>query len=215
MTGIEGERVAIGRLRRFEVAGQSKGVAKRVVGLGRPGAKCERPARGGHRVGGAAGGGERAAQVDVGLGEGGGERERPLEGGDRLVHTVRRLQRVTQVDVGGREPRVPGERPLDEWDRALGVARLVGEDAEEVEGVGMVGVRQEDPAIELLGLGRPSGLMGREGLCEDAIHSGPGALGLCGGSPFLAVHRFPVWTMDASILLCGNRARPARVSRAR
>lgn len=54
--------------------------------------------------------------------------------------------------------------------RWAGLADLVGDDADQVQGVGPVGVGVEDGAVVGLGLGEPAGLVARGPLGEEAGH---------------------------------------------
>ena len=69
---------------------------------------------------------------------------------------------------------VEGDGALDEGEGGFGVIGLGGEDAEEVEGVDVVGIDGEDLAVEGFGFGEAVGLVVGEGGGEEVLEIGRG-----------------------------------------
>ncbi len=79
--------------------------------------------------------------------------------GDGLVEIAQGLIGRAQVLVVGGRVGIEGERLLDELNRAAVVAALIGDDAEQVIGVRMLGPRGQDAAVERHRFLEPPGLV--------------------------------------------------------
>ena len=98
--------------------------------------------------------------------------------------------------VGGRQVavelglvRLDRQGLADEVDGRFRLADLVGDDAEQVQGIGLVGVQTQHLPVHLLGLLQVAGLMELEGL-DHRVANG-GHEGQYRGEPFAATRKNP------------------------
>ena len=85
------------------------------------------------------------------------------EPGDRRVPLPCSAVSLTQSAVVLGDAGVDGDRPADQVDRRSQVAGLTGQDAQQMERIGMVGDLGQDLAIDRLRLGQPAGLVMPDG----------------------------------------------------
>jgi hypothetical protein len=85
------------------------------------------------------------------------ERERMAGMGDRLVGAAREPAHLAEIDAKKRHPGRELDRAAHPIDRLAGLARLVGDETQEVEGVGVVGLRREDLAALRFGFHQLAG----------------------------------------------------------
>jgi hypothetical protein len=115
------------------------------------------------------------AEIEVGLGTGGVEGRSALEAGNGFARAAEGLEHDAQVVVGVGEVGSVLERLADVVLRRWLVAALVGEHAEEVESVEVLGIVRQCETVELLGFLEAAGLVGLKGKLEDfagAWHEG-------------------------------------------
>ncbi len=98
-------------------------------------------------------------QVDERLGVVGIARDRPAIALHRLVGAPETPKHGPAVGkLGGIAP-VDGDRPVDEVERVVVTSRLVNDDAELIEDVGLPRLRRQHLAVERLGLGKRARLV--------------------------------------------------------
>lgn len=115
---------------------------------------------------------------------------------DRLVVTADRLIGHGDVGVKIRQLRIECDRPADQLDRGRVPAGLVGDDAEEMQAVGVVRIDIEHLPVEPLRLGELPGLMPAERKRREPAQFGAVTLrvgrgldrGLDGGAPLFSIH---------------------------
>jgi hypothetical protein len=164
--GLELDGLAVAGQRLVVLAHLEQGVAEVVAGLGEMRAVAQGLLQVRHRLLGPPQLAQGVAHRVVCLGGVGLQAQELLEAGQRLLHPVQGLVGRAEVGVVDVGPGVGGERLADQGDGLLELAPLVGEDAEQVEAVGVVGGDLEDLPVELLGLAQVAGLVVLQGLSE-------------------------------------------------
>ena len=157
--------VAGGRL--VQPSGFLQGNAQVIVQAGGAGLKLQRPAATGDRGFEFPLFPERGSQVAVGLGIVRLQFQCPAVAGRCFGDPVQGAIGFAQVVMeGGRSRRDP-DRPADVLDGQIVPPGLMGQHAEQVQGVGVVGFRLEDLGVKLLGSLHPPALMvlDRKGQC--------------------------------------------------
>jgi hypothetical protein len=112
---------------------------------------------------------QRVPQVVPRLGVRGAQLERAPAGCLGLDRAALLPQDRAEVAVEVREVRVGGHRAFDEDRRGVVPAELVRDHAEQVQGVGVLGIRGEDPLVALRGLRQSPGPVMRERLLQHGV----------------------------------------------
>ena len=99
---------------------------------------------------------QEVAEIDVALDEVRIEPDRPLAGCQRLVQMAGGAERDREVVVGIGEIVPARDRAPQVPDRLVGPAELQGEQPAAIEALGMIGMGQQHPPIERIGIGEPA-----------------------------------------------------------
>ncbi len=143
--------------RLIEVARLVQGNAEVAVDLRMTGRELERPSVRVDRLGSAARFLEEIRQIVVRLGMVGLQIDRAAKAGNRVFPSPRSPVSFTQVSMRRDGGGVDLDRPADQVDRNVGVARLTGQDAQQVQRIGMIRNLGQDLAIDTLRLGQSAG----------------------------------------------------------
>ncbi|HEY1857838.1 MAG TPA: hypothetical protein VGG47_11100 [Acidocella sp.] len=104
------------------------------------------------------------AQIDMGFGKIRLQAQRIVVGGNRLVEAPQGLQGGAQVGVIGGDLWAYPDRLGNHPDGAVVLSGLMGEYAEQMQGVGMACIRRQHLTVEPLGLGPlPGSMVGKPG----------------------------------------------------
>src|SRR5581483_706866 len=122
------------------------------------------------------------------------ERERLVVGGERLVWSAETLERKREIEEIKRIARVARDRLADECDRDLMSARLLGDDAEEMQRVGIIGLGGERALKAPFRISQAACREVRQPLFQGARHLrgarvARSTLRRDAGTPLLAIHK--------------------------
>jgi hypothetical protein len=123
-------------------------IAEAVVGLGVIGPQFEGVPKLPFRLRGLALGRERIAEIVIGIGKVGIETDRPPVMGLCLAQATERRQRGSNIAMVTRDTIVLRERLADQVDGQLVVPARVGDDAEQVQAVGVAWIDRKDLPVE-------------------------------------------------------------------
>ena len=159
IVGPQRERLMVARGRIGRAAERGQRIGEVVVSLRQARPQREHALIGPDRLRMLALAGQRIAEVHVRLGVVRLERDRlaVMRGG--FVEPAERPVGEADIVVEVRHPLVQRQRLADQLDRGVAAADLVGEHAEQVQRVDMLGVGRQHLAVMLLGLLHPPGLM--------------------------------------------------------
>jgi hypothetical protein len=163
-------------------------IAEAVVGFGIVGAQLERMPKLPFRLCGLALVRQRIAKIVIGIGKVGIETDCPPVMGLGLAQATERRQRGSNIAMVARGAIVLRERLADQVDGQLVVPARVGDDAEQVQAVGVAWIDRKDLPVQALGLAVASRLAAAAAaraasvfITPSPISTGgfPGALTLC------------------------------------
>lgn len=100
---------------------------------------------------------------------GGIDLNRFAETSDRFVELALRLCHGTQIAMEHRRVRIGMECQIDEITREFMVSHLVGQHAEQMQGIGMFGIFAQRFLISRIGLIQPPGLMMRQSDLDEPV----------------------------------------------
>ena len=103
------------------------------------------------------------AQVAEPLGGFALELDRPIVRRDCAWPLPRSAVGFTQVGVVMGSRGIDGNRPADQFERRIDVAHLAGQNSEQVQSVGVVGIDREDLTVDCFRFGQSAGLVMFEG----------------------------------------------------
>jgi len=95
----------------------------------------------------------------MGFGIKGAEVQGVLEGGDGVGSAADVRQHDAQIAVEFRAARIKGDGAADQFHGCIGLRLLKLDHAQQMQGIGMIGLAGEDLAIEGLGILESPGLM--------------------------------------------------------
>ena len=130
-----------------------------VRGLGVPGPALQCAAVAGDRVFQPTGSLQRIAEIVVGLGVAGIELQGASKTGRRVVRVVERQKHGAEAVVEGRLSILDTNRGGNQFVCPMMVATLMGDQARQMQGIGMVGIGPKNPIVESRGLVQASLLM--------------------------------------------------------